>query len=111
MLQSKEVLREAGHKVARGRARARARTRPDIVGVVSCRGLEGPGGSGERGVWFIAHQCARFAVERHQLLGLTGTSLAQTALIVQTVAGYLSTKVLARELLGRSDTTVVYLNK
>lgn len=89
MLQSKEVLREASHGVARGKARAR--TRPDIVGVVSCRGLEGPGGSGERGVWFIAHQCACFAVERRQLLGLIAVLLAQTALIVQRVAGYLST--------------------
>lgn len=89
MLQSKKVLREGGHGVARGKARAR--TRPDIVGVVSCRGLEGPGGLGERGVWFIAHQCARFAVERRQLLGLIAVLLAQTALVVQRVAGYLST--------------------
>lgn len=63
------VLREAGHKVARGRARAWARTRPDIVGVVSCRGLEGPGGLGERGVWFIAHQCAPFRCGEASALG------------------------------------------
>ena len=36
MLQSKEVLREASHGGAQGKARAG--TRPDIVGVVLCRG-------------------------------------------------------------------------
>jgi hypothetical protein len=67
MLQSKESLREASHRVvAQGRARARARTRPDIVGVVLCRveaWRRGLAALGERGVWFVAHQCARFAVE------------------------------------------------
>lgn len=61
MLRSKRFLREASHGIARGRARAR--TRPDIVGVVSCRGLEGGLAASVKGVWFIAHQCACFAVE------------------------------------------------
>lgn len=83
MLQSKKVLREASHEVAREEARARDSSRYRRCGVVSRRGLEGPGGLGERGVWFIAHQCACFAVERRQLLALNGMLLVHTALIVQ----------------------------
>lgn len=88
---AKRVLREASHEVAREEARARDSSRYRRCGVVSRRGLEGPGGSGERGVWFIAHQCACFAVESRQLLALNGMPLVQTALVAQWVAGYLST--------------------
>lgn len=92
-------LATRSHKRKRGRG-----TRPDIVGVVSCRGLEGPGGLVERGVWFIAHQCACFAVERRQLLALNAVLLVHTALTAQRVAGYLSTWVSASEVHGHFDT-------
>lgn len=79
-------LATGSHEAKRGRGLV-------PISSVWCRveAWRGPGGLGERGVWFIAHQCACFAVESRQLLGLIAVLLAQTALTVQRVAGYLST--------------------
>lgn len=81
-----------------GEGRARATTRPDVVGVVLCRGLEGGLAASVKGVWFIAHQCACFVVEApalgyHQLAGPLAHAGPDLCAVCGRLAGYLSTQL------------------